>query len=148
MYESRLRSYIERLTSRTKPKRVLVCMIYYPDEKMTGSWADPVLGGIGYNRDPEVLQLLIRSVYLSNKRRMRVAGTEVVHVPLFIALDGKSSGDYCQRVEPGGSGGRKMGRLLLDAALGGGERSTDCSMRDAREATLRSNQIRAALCSV
>lgn len=120
LYETRLLSYIKRLVSRTKPKRVLVCMIYYPDEKMTGSWADPVLGGIGYNKDPGVLQTLIRSVYLSKRRRLRVPGTEVVHVPLFLPLDGTRSEDYCQRVEPsGGSGGRRMAQQLVDAALTG-----------------------------
>lgn len=46
---------------------------------------------------------------------IKVAGTEVIPIPLFRSLDGTRSGDYVARVEPSASGGRKMAELLLDA---------------------------------
>jgi len=42
---------------------------------------------------------------------------EVVAVPLFHALDGKTSSDYVSRVEPSVTGGEKMARLIVDAIL-------------------------------
>ncbi len=48
---------IARIIERTAPKMVLVSMIYYPDEVAGGSWADSSLSILGYNRDPEQLQV-------------------------------------------------------------------------------------------
>ena len=45
---------------------------------------------------------------------MRVPGTEVVAVPLYEAMNGKNTRDYCQRVEPSPQGAAKMSSLLLD----------------------------------
>ena len=42
-------------------------------------------------------------------------GVEVVPLALSEALDGRTEGDYVQRVEPSVSGGRKMARLILRA---------------------------------
>jgi hypothetical protein len=50
---------ITRIIERTAPKMVLVNMIYYPDEVAGGSWADSSLSILGYNRDPEQLQVSI-----------------------------------------------------------------------------------------
>jgi hypothetical protein len=51
------------LTAKTKPKKILVCMIYYPDEAATASWAGPALGLLGYNTNPAKLQLMIRRAF-------------------------------------------------------------------------------------
>jgi len=40
--------------------------------------------------------------------------TQVVPVPLFVVLDGKTSSDYVARVEPSKNGGEKMAKYLLD----------------------------------
>ena len=50
---------ITRIIEKTAPKMVLVNMIYYPDEVAGGSWADSSLSILGYNRDPEQLQVSI-----------------------------------------------------------------------------------------
>jgi hypothetical protein len=50
---------IARIIEKTAPKMVLVNMIYYPDEIAGGSWADSSLCILGYNRDPEQLQVSI-----------------------------------------------------------------------------------------
>ena len=42
----------------------MVCMIYYPDENPTPSWAGPALGALGYNTNPQKLQLLIRRAFV------------------------------------------------------------------------------------
>ena len=59
----RTQKYIEALTSKTKPKKILVCMIYYPDENNVPSWANAALGALGYNTNPAKIQLLIRKFF-------------------------------------------------------------------------------------
>lgn len=45
-----------RLIGSTKPKKVVVCMIYYLDVHGRGSWADCFLSLMGYNIAPQRLQ--------------------------------------------------------------------------------------------
>lgn len=125
LFQTRVGSYIRRMTSKTKPKAVLICMIYYPDEKQSGSWADGTLGVLGYNSDPAKLQLLIRKVFEMATSRIEIPGTHVIPVPLFRALDGRNTNDYCARVEPSVSGGRKMANLILDKWEQGAESTPD-----------------------
>ena len=63
LFCTRVQKYVEALTSKTKPKKVLVCMIYYPDESNTPSWANTALTALGYNSNPEKLQMLIRKIF-------------------------------------------------------------------------------------
>ena len=58
-----VKHYIEKLVVKTKPRKVLVCMIYYLDENNVPSWANTALGALGYNSDPEKLQLIIRKSF-------------------------------------------------------------------------------------
>jgi hypothetical protein len=39
-------------------------MIYYPDENTAPSWAGPGLAALGYNKNPEKLQLMIRRAFV------------------------------------------------------------------------------------
>ena len=39
-----------------KPRRVVVCTIYFLDQQPNGSWADRVLGLLGYDSNPEKLK--------------------------------------------------------------------------------------------
>ena len=59
----RTQKYIEALTAKTKPKKILVCLIYYPDENNTPSWANGALGALGYNRNPAKIQLILRKIF-------------------------------------------------------------------------------------
>lgn len=118
LFGYRVQKYIEALTSRTKPRKILVCMIYYPDEAVEPGWAGPALEALGYNRDPSKVQLLIRKFFQEGTSNISVPGTEVIPVPLFHVLDGKTSSDYVQRVEPSPSGGKKMAEYLLDVIDG------------------------------
>jgi hypothetical protein len=63
LFATRVEKYIERLTAKTKPKTIIVCMIYYLDEAVTNSWAGPALAALGYNKNPEKLQLVIRTIF-------------------------------------------------------------------------------------
>ena len=89
-------------------------MIYYPDERNTPAWAGAALDALGYNRDPEKLQLLIRKTFDEAVSRIHIDGSQVIPVPLFRVLDGKVSSDYVHRVEPSPTGGRKMAEFILD----------------------------------
>jgi hypothetical protein len=62
-YFIRTQKYIEMLTSKTRPKKILVCMIYYLDENPMPSWAGPALELMGYNRNPAKLQQFIRKTF-------------------------------------------------------------------------------------
>ena len=44
-----------------KPRRVVVCTIYFLDQQPNGSWADRVLGLLGYDSNPEKLKEAIRA---------------------------------------------------------------------------------------
>lgn len=114
LFGTRLQKYIESLTAKTKPAKILVCMVYYPDETNDPGWAGPALGALGYDRNPAKLQALMRKVYQQAVSRVSIDGCEVIPVPLFHVLDGKDTRDYVQRVEPSPSGGRRMAELLLD----------------------------------
>jgi hypothetical protein len=119
LFGTRVEAYLKNLTSRQRPKKILICMIYYLDEQTTGGWADTALAALGYNSNPEKLQSLIRRIYEDATKRIKVPGTEVVAVPLFAALDGTHTEDYIQRVEPSARGGEKMAGLLMDGIVNG-----------------------------
>jgi hypothetical protein len=38
-------------------------MIYYPDEAQVPGWAGPTLAALGYDDNPQKLQLIIRKVF-------------------------------------------------------------------------------------
>jgi hypothetical protein len=105
LFGTRVQRYIEKLTAKTKPKKILVCMYYYLDETITPSWAGLALGCLGYNRSPQNLQTLIRRAFVEATSKIEIPGCEVVPVPLFNVLDGKDSRDYVARVEPSSQGG-------------------------------------------
>jgi len=118
MFKNRVARYIKNLIGKKKPKRVVICMIYFLDETPGGSWADPVLGALGYNTNPSKLQDMIRRIFNAATDQIHIPGTEVIAYPLFQDLDGKSSEDYDSRVEPSVLGGRKMAKGLVEAVLG------------------------------
>ena len=114
MFGVRTQKYIQALTRKTKPKMILVCMIYYPDEAIIPSWAGMALEALRYNSFPAKLQLMIRKTFELATSRIDIAGTDVIPVPLFTVLDGKQSEDFVARVEPSAIGGGKMARFILD----------------------------------
>eukprot|EP00929_Paragymnodinium_shiwhaense_P095700 TRINITY_DN56957_c0_g1_i2.p1 TRINITY_DN56957_c0_g1~~TRINITY_DN56957_c0_g1_i2.p1 ORF type:complete len:345 (+),score=69.53 TRINITY_DN56957_c0_g1_i2:85-1119(+) len=118
LFKNRVSNYVNGLVSRTKPRKVIVCMIYHLDEVAAGSWADSALCCLCYNCNPERLQAGIEMAYKWGTSKISIPGTEVLPFPLFKVLNGKNSADYCQRVEPSPQGGEKMAAALLGAVLG------------------------------
>ena len=117
LFKNRVENYVRRLVGRRKPRKVLVCMIYFLDEASTGSWADAALTFLGYNHFPARLQAGIEAAFVEATCRIRIPGTEVVPVPLFKAMDGKNTGHYVDRVEPSETGGELIADLLYAAAF-------------------------------
>jgi len=113
LFSKRIQKILENVTSETKPKKILICMIYYLDEAKVKSWANFTLEKMGYDKNPKKLQLIIRKVYELVKFDMK--DTLVEKFPLFEVLDGKDTNDYLQRVEPSVKGGKKMGEALFKA---------------------------------
>jgi len=117
MFKNKTSAYIEKLIEKRKPKKVIVCMLYYLDESPSGGWADHVLGLLGYDKNPAKLQAVIKRVFQLGTSKIQLPGVEVVPFPLFEALDGKDPADYVQRVEPSVQGGSKMAEALLQEIL-------------------------------
>lgn len=118
LFREHTMQFVRKLIARRKPRRVVVCTIYYLDPAPGGSWADFVLNKMGYDDNPQKLQAAINTIYeRAHQTIADVDGVEVVAVPLFHALDGTDSADYVQRVEPSAQGGRKMAAVIADAVL-------------------------------
>lgn len=117
LFSTKIKSYVNNLVSKTKPKLILICMIYYLDEKPGNSWAEPMLRLLGYNSNPAKLQSVIRQIFRLATKTIIIPGTRVVAVPLFEVLDGTVSSDYVQRVEPSASGGHKMAHFIIEKIL-------------------------------
>jgi hypothetical protein len=117
LFGPRVRAYLDKLTSKVRPKKIIICTIYYPSEKESGGWADYALKLLGYNSNPKKLQTLIKQIFTRATSTIALPDVEVMGVPLFAAMDGKHDEDYCERVEPSAIGGSKMGNLLMNAVI-------------------------------
>ena len=115
LFGTRLAHYIHKLTAKTKPSKVLVCMIYYPDETPDPlSCAGTTLSLLGYDRNPAKLQAFVRKIFAEASSSIAIEGTQVIPIALFEALDSKNPDNYVQRVEPSVVGGRQMAEYILD----------------------------------
>jgi lysophospholipase L1-like esterase len=114
LFGTRIQRILNDLTAHQKPRTIVVCMIYYPDETAGNSWADTALSRLGYNQNPRKLQVLIDKIFRDATQRIRIDGSRVVAVPLSAVMDGKNHEDYCARVEPSPQGGQKMAELILN----------------------------------
>ncbi len=141
--------YLRELTAKTKPRAIIVCMIYvrscvfrlyflpshlthnpwqYPDMTATPDrpgWADFVLNKLGYFQNPGRIQRILRGVYARATVPMAAAaatelGCPVLPLPLFRVLDGSDPRDYAEKVEPSSQGGNKMARAFIDALAAAG----------------------------
>ena len=104
LFKHRVGNYVRRLVGTTKPKKVVICMIYHLDEQSSGSWADCALRCLCYDWFPGRLQAGIEAAFKHATCKIKIDGTEVVPFPLFEVLDGTNTEDYLQRVEPSPSG--------------------------------------------
>eukprot|EP00948_MAST-09A_sp_MAST-9A-sp1_P003108 g3108.t1 len=117
LFSNRIENYLRRILrrSKTKPRAILCCMIYYPDENHhTESWASKALSILSYNSNPSRLQRLIDRIFEMATSRISLDGIQVIPCQLSVPLDGKNSNDYIARVEPSVQGGKKMADYLLN----------------------------------
>ena len=116
LFKGGVEEYIRSVTSKAKPKLVVVCVLYFPSTEPDGSWADGPLGTLGYNNNPLKLQSLIRKVFAEATSQIEVDGIPVLPIPLYeCGLDGSNPEDYVNRVEPSTQGGEKIARWVVDA---------------------------------
>jgi ribosomal protein S18 acetylase RimI-like enzyme len=114
LFRADIEKFLARLTFKTKPRKIVVCMIYYPDETPSGGWADRVLGYLQYFKNPTKLQTAIQQIFAHATSQIVVPGVEVVPFPLFSVMDGKDSSLYCSGVEPSAKGNEAIATALLD----------------------------------
>lgn len=114
MFKDMVKEYIEKLISKNKPKKIIVCTIYYPDLKQTGGWADKALNYMGYNSNPEKLKEAINQIYIHATSEIKIEGIEIIPFPMFKILDGHNTDDYICRVEPSNLGGFKLAKALVE----------------------------------
>jgi len=112
LFQKQTEEFISQLIANTTPRAVIVCMLYYLDETPGSGWCEGILSQLRYNEMPGILQGLIHEVYEVATKKVNIPGTQVIPLPLFTVLDGKTTTDYCQRVEPSVQGGEKMARLI------------------------------------
>jgi hypothetical protein len=118
LFGKEVQKYVTNLVGTTKPRAVVVCMIYQPLESGLSaekSWADTQLKALKYDTQPQKLQAAIRTIYSQATQKITIPGTQVIHLPLFDVLDGKTADDYVERVEPSVEGGRKMSEAITKA---------------------------------
>lgn len=120
LFGTKIQDYVERVTAKTKPRAVIVSMIYFPLEWAPNqrSWANAQLKALRYDSYPEKLQMAIKQMYEIATKGVRVAGTEVLPCALYEVLDGKEKKDYTDRVEPSVDGGRKMAEKFVEILQG------------------------------
>ena len=112
IFRDRMRDYISRLVEKEKPKLIVVCLFYFPDEANTRSWASCVLAALRYGANPQRLQDAIRRVFEEGIKEVQIEGVRVTHVPFYEVLDGKRTELYVERVEPSEEGGKLMAELV------------------------------------
>ncbi|KAF3044923.1 hypothetical protein E8E11_006705 [Didymella keratinophila] len=116
MFCDKVQDYVDHVTARTRPRAIIICMIYYPLESGLGqsSWADTQLKALGYNTWPGQLQTAISTLYRTATQKIKIEDTRVVPCALHEVLDGKTAKDYTARVEPNEEGGRKMAKRFVE----------------------------------
>jgi len=118
LFRGGIETFARTMTSRTKPRLIVVCAIYFFSMTPDGSWAYGPLGTLGYDRDPTKLKALIRHIFAEATSKIEVEGVPVLALPLFEVLDGTDTTDYVNRVEPSTAGGEKIARRVIEAIAG------------------------------
>lgn len=94
LFHNKLEKYIGKLTDKIKPKKIMVCMLYYPDLNQTGGWADMTLWASAVSK-------------ISNVETLK----------WYDVLDGTDTHDYVERAEPSSKGSIKMANHLFKKLL-------------------------------
>ena len=112
LFKTQTESYLNRLTAKCKPRKILISSIYFPCLHGKG-WADTVLSLMNYNQNYKRVHEIIKSVYNQATSKVHVEGTKVHVIDTFNILDFANGDDYVARVEPSENGGEKMASSFL-----------------------------------
>ncbi len=117
MFNNKVKNYIMKLIGNQRPKKIIVCTIYYPDQTITDSWANESLEFLGYDNDPKKLQAAINQIFVHGTSNIKIPGSQIIPFPSFKVLNGSDTKDYIQRVELSKQGGSKMAHGLVDCCV-------------------------------
>jgi hypothetical protein len=114
IFKTKMEAYMHKLCEKKKPKKILLCMVYYPGEEyVEGAWPNDVLKYLRYDENPKILQAAMRHMFEEAISKVEFPQTQVIPFALYSVLNGKTNTDYCQRVEPSPTGGAKMAKAFL-----------------------------------
>lgn len=121
LFHNKLKNYIERLIEKKKPKKVIICVIYYPNLNDTSGWASEFLQSLkninptaNINTIKTMLGILLNKVHDDAISQIKISGTEIIPCKLYEVLDGSDNNDYVSAVEPSIQGGKKMAQKLYE----------------------------------
>jgi hypothetical protein len=121
LFHDHYTAFLHNLTAKVKPRLIVPCMLYYLDENAKApAWAGRTLNAIGYNTNPGHVQAILDRIFIDsfvNKPHIVPGVKRIFPIELKRALDGKTSSDYVQRVEPSAQGCEKMGALMATTAF-------------------------------
>ncbi len=118
IFRDGMQDYLEKLTSKRKPKKIVLCFLYFPHENTKKhSWANTKLAMLGYNTAPYKAQSAFHALFDLAIKQVQLPGVQLVPHALFNVLDSSDpSRDYVERVQPSEQGGTKMAESFLSAA--------------------------------
>ena len=112
MFRDCVQMYINQLIGNVRPKKIIVCLIYYPNLEKEG-WATGTLDKLDYYNNPQFLQTVIRQIYINATLRISIKNNAKVEAfPMFEHLNGTRPEFYCQGVEPSALGNKVLAQSL------------------------------------
>jgi len=112
IFHDKLKAFVKKLTKKTKPKKVIICILYYPNFQNPAGWASTLLSAFKMLGAENMVLKLIQTVYQECVSKIKITGLNLEYCPLYIALDGTNTNDYVSGVEPSVQGGKKIALLL------------------------------------
>lgn len=105
-------NYLKNMTKdfSIKPKQIIITTLYYFGIHGKG-WADTTLNLVGYNRNPALIQAILRRLTYEMEQRVSIPRIKIL--PLWKCMDGTNEEDYVDRVEPSVSGGEKIAKYIV-----------------------------------
>lgn len=113
-FRNLLMYYIKELTSKTKPRAIILCSIYYPCIFGRG-WADKFLNMINYTNNPLKIHSLIDHIHSDITKSICLDDSiKIYPLELSKVLDFNDESDYVSRVEPSYIGGMKIANAITN----------------------------------
>jgi hypothetical protein len=121
-YKDNIKKYIKSITRFNKPKKILICTIYYfnAGESVDSFWGDKIIEQ-NFLCKPDLHKSFINYIHenatekLANELNLEFKKTtKVSAIKLSDVLDGTDPNDYKFRVEPSEKGGRKIANLIIN----------------------------------